>query len=425
MIARGRALLASYWTPAGRRALGNLGVLAACTAVAQGFGFWALVIVTGGLGPEGYSTIALGNSVQWYLIVLGTMSLPSLVVRDLTQAPAERDRIVSAFLGLTAAAAVTSGVLTAAAVWVLPLQPTERVYLTAVALCNVAACLNLSPLYDVEHRQAVAALLQLPFDVLNPFALLALRGSGALTVETVAAVYAGRVVLAAVAPAVVFHRFVRPIRWRWDAARARELLRGGWPSVVTTLVAMVPFHGGLFLVRRWHGEHATGLYGLAVTVAFAYFAVGMMGVRVVQPHVAGVYGTDRRFVRQLAVFAAGFLVLLAAAAVGAAYVLIFHVLDPVYRPAYPSLILLVTAMAFFLTAVFANCYLIRFRRERLMMGLFAVSAGLFCMVATLFPSETVWPVAGLAAAASGLLAGASWVAVWRSWPPAPQVVTSR
>jgi O-antigen/teichoic acid export membrane protein len=415
MFARGRALLASYWTPAGRRALLNLGVLTGCTAVAQGFGFWALIIVTG-LGTEEYAAVALGNSVQWYLVAIGTLGLPSLVIRDLTLHPAARDGTISAFLGLTAAASVVAGVLTVAAVWVLPLLPAERVYLTAVALCNIAACLSFVPLYDVEHRQATAALLQLPLDVFNPLVLLALRGVGLLSVEAVAAVYAVRVVLAAVIPAVVYHRFVRPIRWRWDSVHARDLLRGAGPTLATMLLTMLPFHAGLFLTRGWSGPHETGLYGLAITVAFAYLAVGMLAARVIQPHASGEFGTDRTFVRKLIAFAAGFLTLLAGATVAAAYLLVFYILRDEYRAAFLPLVLLVTAMAFLLVAVFANCYLIRFRCERLMMKVYVAGGAVYLISAILLRENGVLGLVTASVIGMAVTATAAVTAVVVLWP---------
>src|SRR5262249_11189193 len=86
-----RGLLRSYWTPAGRQALWNLVGLAFCTAVSQGLGFLGLIVLTNGLGPEGYAVVALAASTGWYLGVLGGFGLPPLVVRDLALRPAERD----------------------------------------------------------------------------------------------------------------------------------------------------------------------------------------------------------------------------------------------------------------------------------------------------------------------------------------------
>lgn len=413
---RARRLLRSYWTPAGRRALGNLVGLVFCTAASQVLGFWGLIVLTNGLGPEGYGAVALAATVQWYLIAFGSFGLPSLVIRDLAQRPDDADATVTCYLGVTAAAAAACGAAAAAAVWFVPLNPGERAYLTVVGLCNVAACLNPTALYDAAHRQALAAAVVLPLDVANLLALLALRGGGLLTVENVAALYAARVVLGTAAQWAVYRAAVGGFRWRWDGTRARALLRAGWPSMLTVVVAMVPFHAGVLLARVWRGEHDTGVYGLALAISSAVLAVGMLGVRVVQPHVSGRYGSDRGFALKVAVFGAAFLAGLWAAAAAAAYVLIRHFLDPAYGPALLPTLALLTATALLLAAVFGNCYLIAFHRERLMLWLYAGTSGVYVLAAAAFRGEELSLFAGAATAAMALLAAGVAAAVARSWP---------
>lgn len=420
---RARALLRSYWTPAGRRALWNLVGLVVCTGVSQVLGFWGLIVLTNGLGPEGYGAVALAATVQWYLGAFGGFGLPPIVIRDVSQRPDGADATVTCYVGITAVAASASGAAVAVAAWLLPLNGGERVYLTVVGLCNVAACLNLTPLYDAAHRQALAAAVVVPLDVANLLALLALRAAGALTVENVAGVYAAKVVLTALVQAAVYLRWVGRVRWRWDGARARQLFRAGWPSMLTVVVAMIPFHTGVLLTRLWRGEHDTGVYGLALAISTAVLTVGSLGVRVVQPHVAGEFGTERKFVLKLAAFGGAFLLGLWASAAAASYVLIRFLLDPAYAPALAPTLILLTATTLLLVAVFGNCYLFAFHRERLMLWLYAASAVAYLGAAAAARDAELPFFTSAAAVATALLAAGVAAGVIWSWPgdrhPAP------
>jgi O-antigen/teichoic acid export membrane protein len=215
-------------------------------------------------------------------------------------------------------------------------------------------------------------------------------------------------VLATLIQAVVYQAWIGRIRWRWDTRRARELLRGGWPSMLTILVGMLPLQAGVLLARGWKTEHEVGVYGLAVAVASAHLGVGILAVRVIQPHVSGRYGTDPTFVRKLILFGGAFLGGLWLVTAAAAYVLIDFLLDPSYRPALTPLLLLLVATTGLLVGAFANLYLIGFGRERLMMRVYVAGAGAYLVIALLLREQ---PLSGLAGAAAAAMTGAAAAAV--------------
>ena len=94
-------------------------------------------------------------------------------------------------------------------------------------------------------------------------------------------------------------------------------------------------------------------------------------------------------------------------------VLILSLLDPAYRPALVPTLILLMAASLLLAAVFGNCYVFAFHRERLVMWLNAATAVIY-LVATATIRDVGLPVFAGAAAGAVLFLTVG-MAAW-AWP---------
>ncbi|MBI2528735.1 MAG: oligosaccharide flippase family protein [Candidatus Rokubacteria bacterium] len=361
----------------------NLAGLGSFTAISQACAFGVLLLLTNGLGPEGFGTYVFGTSVLAYLVVVGGVGLGNVVVRDLNLLPEDADRTTTAFVVITVAGAAIAGAAAAVVAALAPVSTAERHVLLIVAIAAVPMCLNLNPLYDSHHRQALSAALSIPGDVLMLGGVAGLHYAGLLTAPGAALLLLGKHAITMIAQAAIYHRKVRPFRWAWDPRWARSLLRSGRFMLTAGLVYMVPLQGGVILARLLRGERDAGLYGVAFQIASAYLIAGTLVTRIVQPHIAGPYGLDRLFVRKLILSMGGTLIMLWLAGGGVAWLLIDRLLDPAYAPAFgPMLVLLTTATVAIATWA-VNLYLLRLHRERTLQAVYVGAAAVYVALALL------------------------------------------
>ena len=85
-----RELFRSYWTPAGKQALGNLIGLVACTGISQACALGVLLLLTHGLPQEGFGAVLFARNVQSDLVAVGTFGLTSRGCRGVRVSPPRR-----------------------------------------------------------------------------------------------------------------------------------------------------------------------------------------------------------------------------------------------------------------------------------------------------------------------------------------------
>jgi O-antigen/teichoic acid export membrane protein len=242
----------------------------------------------------------------------------------------------------------------------------------------VFACLNLNPLFDAMHRQALAAALMVPADVLALAATAGLHATGHLTATAAGLVLLGKWALTALVHGSVF-RSAYGFRLRRDRSRAGQLARSGRPLAVAALLVYIPLNGGVAVTRVTLGDAETAVYGVASQAALVCLLMAGLVARVVQPHIAGPYGLDRSFVKKLAAFLG-----LAFGGLWVGYaVSVYAVVGRLFPPHYagvpgPAIVLGAAAVLFALAGVLGT-YLVRFGRERMVRTAYAIACGLYLL----------------------------------------------
>jgi O-antigen/teichoic acid export membrane protein len=396
-------VLRAYNTSAGRQAARNLVGTAICTVLGQLCTLGALLILTRGLS-EDYGVFSYALFAQQYLLLFTTGALAQVVVRDGIRQPDRQDEIQTSFLAATAALSTVLCMATISLALLSPAGPGERLVLIFLALGNVPGCMNVRSWFELHHRQTSDSIVTLGGDLATLAALILLYASGQLSLASVGLVYGLKWFVVSSALLAVYHATVRPIRLVFSVGQLKQMLHSAWPLMLASLVAMVPFFAGGFLLRVLAGKAEASIFGVANQVALAFLTFAQLANRIVRPHMSASYGVDPSFLRKLILFKAGFLTVLVALALGGSVIVIYYLLPPFYRPALrPTAILLAGALVTAIGRTASN-YLVVFRSERLLLVAQTVGAGLYFVGCFLLIPLASYAGAATMTTAAGLLA---------------------
>lgn len=379
LLTRAAAFVRSYWTPAGKQAMGNLAGLLVCQAIGLSCQLVNLVALTNSIAPADYGKYTLAISIFPYLYVLGTLAGGTITLRELRR---EGDRfgvIVSSHLQLAMLLALAGTTITIAAAWLAPLQG-ERFAITAIALASAVASVSLSFAFDAEHRPALGAAATAAADIVLTSATLIFAALGVLTLTLAACLVPVRwFVLVALQWIVQFGVFRRTLS-RPSAATRRLLLIGSTSPMLIALLWNANAALAVFFVRSLFGDRETAYYGVAVLISTVASSTVDLAFRIVGPHILGPHGLEGRFLVKLASFLAGFLAAISLGAFAAAWLLSGAFLPAEYAAMLGPLAWLLAAGVGRGVWEAAAWYLVRFDRQPITL----VNMSCACLTSNLF-----------------------------------------
>jgi O-antigen/teichoic acid export membrane protein len=377
MLSRLVRFVRAYNTRAGRHAARNLVGLAVCTGLSQLAMLGVLVLAANHLGAAGFGSFIFALTVQNVLALIGSAGAQPVVVRDAALHPERMDEIASAFFTVTGASSLLIASAVIAGSFFVPLSPDEREVIILFAVANIAASINLSPLFDAQHQQMRGTAGTTIADLLaiSTVALLALAGS--LTLLAFGIILAGKWILSTLNQALLYHFTIRRFRLRLSLRDAWRMARSSYPILASYFLCILPLNFGVFFLRFFRGQEATGVFGLACQIGLLTFAFGWLGIRVIMPHIGGEFGLDRGFIRKLVLFLLLYLTGLGLAAFLGGSLVIWIAFDPAFRQAIMPMGVLVAASTVLSAGVVASLYLLRFHGERRVLFVYACSAGIY------------------------------------------------
>jgi O-antigen/teichoic acid export membrane protein len=371
------ALFRSYLTSAGKQAAWNLSALVAMTGLTQAAALGTVLVITAELGPARFGVFIFALSLQPYLYLLGTLGTALVLFRDATRESERLDQIITAFQAVGLAGSLVVGGLTAGATWLAPISGAEQSLIWLIVAGNVATCLALAPLFDVQHRQPLVAAVALVAEVGMLAAVFGLAQTGNLGLVSLGAVLAVKWWFMTAAQYALYPFAIRPLRLVFSLKRVGRMLGSSLPLAGSTLIASLPASAGVFFVRLLHGETEAGVFGIATQVAGACLLFSYLAIRILQPHIAGRYGLEPDFLRKLILFTALFLILLYLGGFAAGAGVILFLLGPEYHAALLPLVVLLGAALLLSMGTLASSYLVVLHRERTVLWANVMAAAVY------------------------------------------------
>ncbi len=249
-------------TPAALRAAWNFGWMVAGAVISQACLVAVILLATWALGPRQFGSFCFILTIQNYLILVGAAGLPAILVREVVTRPAEADGIVGTYLAITWSVGGLVGAAVLVAGPLLPILPVERLALVVMVLATIPACAQVHVLFDADHRQALAAGVMAVSDLALLAAVLGLWKYGRLQLVSLASCFAVKWVLSTLVLLVIYHRWLRPLRWQISGLEARRFWRSGWPVLAASILGTIPTSGGVIVVRALHGPEEAAIAGL-------------------------------------------------------------------------------------------------------------------------------------------------------------------
>lgn len=244
--------------------------------VGAGLGFAATVVIARYLGPEQYGTLAYTLSLVAIFAAAGHMGLHGLVVRDLVKDPAGRAEILGTtsalkFLGMATGyvALITYGSI---------YEGIGTTEFNLILIAGAALLFRASNILEfwfhafVQARYAVVANLTAHF-LATAFKIgLVLLGSSLVYFATAQLLQSALSALLLVL-AYRAHSYIRLSKWRFDRARARELLRQGWVIYLGSIFAVIYLKVDQVMLRWLTDSSEVGLYAAAAQLSEAWYFV--------------------------------------------------------------------------------------------------------------------------------------------------------
>lgn len=401
MLSRLIRLVQMFNTRAGRHAARNLVGLAVCTIVSQLAMLGMIVLAANHLGTANFGSFIFALTVQSCLALIGSAGAQPVVVRDAASHPERLDEITSAFFTVTGTSSLLIGACVIVGSFFAPLSTDERQVIILFAAASVVSSINLSSLFDTQHQQSKGTLCTTIADLLAISTAALLATAGWLTLLSIGMILAGKWLVAPLIQALLYHFTIRRIRLRLSLRNAWKLARSSYPILASYFLCILPLNFGVFFLRFFRGQEATGVFGLACQIGMLTFAFAWLGIRIIQPHIGGEFGLHHSFIRKLILFLTLFLIGLGVSAFLGGSAVIWIAFDPVFRAAIVPMGVLIAASVILSAGVVASMYLLRFHRERQILLVYACSAGLYLGgCALLVPEYGIAGAAGMTVVAA-------------------------
>jgi O-antigen/teichoic acid export membrane protein len=264
--------------------------------------------------------------------------------------------------------------------------------------------------FDARHKQSLNAAIFLVCEVAYLTALFVADRLLDVTLPAIGALFLAKWALLLLLQFAVYLVWLHPARLRVDSVEFKLLVKEGWPVMLVGLLTTLTMSMGTILVRFFHGGADAAIYGLAAQFAAAMTGVGYIATRILQPHMAGAYGTHPGFLRKFAAFLVLYYTTLVICSWCFAYVVIrFGYPASFAAAALPTAVLLVAA-AFQGAFCTIGIYLITLHRQRALLGVVVGMAAVYLMLA--IPLVRSWGYWGATAASLTCCVASLVAGVW-------------
>jgi PST family polysaccharide transporter len=252
--------------------LGNLGWLVGERFVTLLTGFFVNVWFVRHLGPEQYGLYSYAVNFAALFGLIASLGLDVLIVREVARAPNVDGETLGTALVLRGIAASMSWVAAVAAVLALRSDGLSRSMVGVLSAGSLAVAAGVFDLWFQAHiaaRGVVIARTVVVILAATVRCVLILANAPLLTFA--ALLFASNVATAAAAYWLYRRARAPASRLSVNWARARGLLREGWPLIISSVSVIVCLKVDQVMLVAMAGDRENGLYAVAVTLSEAWF----------------------------------------------------------------------------------------------------------------------------------------------------------
>jgi PST family polysaccharide transporter len=268
-----------------QRILANIGWLFADRFLRLGVGLVVGAWVARYLGPEQFGLYSYVIAFVGLFGLLATLGLDNIVVRDLVRTPENADEILGTALILKMLGALLTIILTIA---VIPfLRPGDR---SIQGLVGIVAAGTLFQAFDtidfwfqaqVQSKYTVYAR-NVAFILISLVKIVLIQLRAPLLAFAAAGL--AEIILGALGLVTAYHLTGHSLtRWRSHIARARSLLKSGWPLILSGLAIWIYMRIDQLMLGSMTNDRTIGIYAVAVRLSEIWYFIPIAIVSSVFP----------------------------------------------------------------------------------------------------------------------------------------------
>ena len=270
-----------------RKIVANTGWLFADKILRMGVGLFVSVWVARYLGVEQFGTLNFAMAFVALFSTLSTLGLPGLVIRSLTHEPEKRHEILGTTFWLQLLGGMAGLGLSVATILIFrredPLTVSLVAILGSVGIFQAFDTIDLWFQSQVQSRYTVVAknTAFLIFAVVKVGLINLGAPLIAFAMATVAEVIVGALGL------ILGYKSQGHslLKWRWNLALAKNLLKESWPLLLSGLTIVIYMRIDQIMLGQMVGSESVGLYAAASKISEMWYFIPMSLAASVAPSI--------------------------------------------------------------------------------------------------------------------------------------------
>jgi len=230
------------------------------------------ILVARYLGPERYGLLSYANSFVGIFIVLGTMGLDDIIVRELVKTPEQQEKILGSSFLLKLVGTLLMWMAILAAVPFTKNDFQTNILIIIIAFGAVFQAFNVIDFnFQAKVKSKFIVHAQFVQLIISSIVKIILVVNETPLIWFASVYCLDAIVLAMGLIFVYFYNGNNIFHWKWSFETSKYLLRDSWPLMFAGVVVSVYMKIDQVMIKEMLGAKEVGLYAAAVKLSEAWY----------------------------------------------------------------------------------------------------------------------------------------------------------
>ena len=230
------------------------------------------ILVARYLGPERYGLLSYANSFVGIFIVLGTMGLDDIIVRELVKTPEQQEKILGSSFLLKLVGTLLMWMAILAAVPFTKNDFQTNILIIIIAFGAVFQAFNVIDFnFQAKVKSKFIVHAQFVQLIISSIVKIILVVNETPLIWFASVYCLDAIVLAMGLIFVYFYNGNNIFHWKWSFETSKYLLRDSWPLIFAGVVVSVYMKIDQVMIKEMLGAKEVGLYAAAVKLSEAWY----------------------------------------------------------------------------------------------------------------------------------------------------------
>ena len=230
------------------------------------------ILVARYLGPERYGLLSYANSFVGIFIVLGTLGLDDIIVRELVKTPEQQEKILGSSFLLKLVGTLLMWMAILAAVPFTKNDFQTNILIIIIAFGAVFQAFNVIDFnFQAKVKSKFIVHAQFVQLIISSIVKIILVVNETPLIWFASVYCLDAIVLAMGLIFVYFYNGNNIFHWKWSFETSKYLLRDSWPLIFAGVVVSVYMKIDQVMIKEMLGAKEVGLYAAAVKLSEAWY----------------------------------------------------------------------------------------------------------------------------------------------------------